>query len=93
MEFREPDCKESQKGSRLPWRFHRGAAKRRAERERSVRKRLGVKTFRFRSINLDLDAGTFQINGQNLDLKSVTDFKLILGQMGWEIEVKQNALI
>ena len=57
-----------------------------------MRKRLGVKIFRFRSINLDLDAGTFQINGQNLDLKSVTDFKLILGQMGWEIEVKQNAL-
>ncbi len=53
---------------------------------------MGVKIFKFRSINLDLDAGIFQINGQNLDLKSVTDFKLIFGQMGWEIEVKQNAL-
>lgn len=49
---------------------------------------MGVKIFKFRSINLDLDAGIFQINGQNLDLKSVTDFKLIFGQMGWEIERK-----
>lgn len=53
---------------------------------------MGVKTFEFRSVNLDLDTGILQINGQNLDLKNVTDFKLILGQMGWEIEVKQNAL-
>lgn len=53
---------------------------------------MGIKTFKFRSVNLDLDAGILQINGQKLNLKSVTDFKLILGQMGWEIEVKQNAL-
>lgn len=54
--------------------------------------KMGIKAFQFKSIYLDLDTGDFRINGQNIELGTITDFKLILGQAGWEIEVKQNAL-
>lgn len=69
-----------------------GGIKKYLQEERRMYSKMGIKAFQFKSIYLDLETGDFRINGQNIELGTITDFKLILGQAGWEIEVKQNAL-
>lgn len=53
---------------------------------------MGIKSFQLKLIYLNLVTGDFLINGQSIELKNVTDFRLILGQGGWELDVKQDAL-
>ena len=48
---------------------------------------MGIKSFQLKSIYLNLVTGDFLINGQSIELKNVTDFRLILGQGGWELDV------
>lgn len=47
---------------------------------------MGIKSFQLKLIYLNLVTGDFLINGQSIELKNVTDFRLILGQGGINIE-------